>query len=519
MAFSSSGFGAGTSAWRQLLASSLRNVLRQRLRLARRTRALCPSLERGGSVLEGRSLLSVTFKPFPTGAATGFVTYTGITNGPGGDLWFVFRNNGFPPSKTEIGSVNPTTGQVTVIPLPQATGEGFLGAITADSSGDLWFVDDASDLLEEYTPATAAFRETMLPLPTPFSSLGEVAFGPNQSVWVANPDDHQLDEINPQTLAVTPFTAPNNLFPFGLAVGPDNALWFTTFSATIGRFDPASSTFQTFTAPLGNSSTTGITTGPGNRLYFTDSNNSAIGVITPAGLASTIQEFPVPASDVNPEFTPLNLPITAGADGNIWFAFNQATEGIGSFNPSTHAFNVFADTTDGSSATEAIVSGPDGNLWFTDDASNIIQAVSTGGGGGGGGGGTAPVITSTQDAFQTITTGKGKHARHKRVFEGFTLTFNEALDPTAAGNAGNYTVLVKSKHGKKTVTSPIRVQVNYSAGSDTVTILTGKQTFAHGGELKVNGSPRSGITDASGAFFLTGNTTFTISQRARSIGP
>jgi hypothetical protein len=335
---------------------------------------------------------------------------------------------------------------------------------------------------------------------------------------VANPDDHQLDEVNPQTLAVTPVPAPNNLAPFGLAVGPDNALWFTTLTGTIGRFDPSSSTFHTFTAPLGNASATGIITGPGNLLYFTDSNNSAIGVITPAGSASTIQEFSVPASDVDPEFTPLNLPITAGADGNIWFAFNQATEGIGSFNPSTHAFNVFANTADGSSATEAIVAGPDGNLWFTDDASNIIQAVSTAGGGGGGGsGGTAPVITGAHDAFQTITTGKGKHTRHERVFEGFTLTFSEALDPAAANSAGNYTVLVKSKHGKKTVMSPTGVQVNYTAGSNTVTILTGKQKFAQGGDLKVNGSAPSGITDESGVFYLTGNTTFTISPKAKSI--
>ena len=168
--------------------------------------------------------------------------------------------------------------------------------------------------------------------------------------------------------------------PFGFAVGPDNALWFTTFTATIGRFDPSSSTFQTFTALLATPAP--LESLPDRAICCISriSNNSAIGVITPAGSASTIQEFPVPASDVNPEFTPLNLPIAAGPDGNIWFAFNQATEGIGSFNPSTHAFNVFADTADGSSATEAIVAGPDGNLWFTDDASNIIQAVSTGGG-------------------------------------------------------------------------------------------------------------------------------------------
>ncbi len=99
------------------------------------------------------------------------------------------------------------------------------------------------------------------------------------------------------------------------------------------------------------------------------------------------------------------------------------------------------------------------------------------------------------------------------------LTFNEALDPTAADNAGNYTVLVKSKHKKKTVTSPIPVQVSYTAGSSSVTILTGKQSFANGGELKVNALAPSGITDASGAFFLTGNTTFKISPKAKSIGP
>jgi virginiamycin B lyase len=64
------------------------------------------------------------------------------------------------------------------------------------------------------------------------------------------------------------------------------------------------------------------------------------------------------------------LGIVAGPDGNLWFTENA---GIGEINPTTHAINVF-DLSSGQEAPQDITKGPDGNLWFTEagvNANNI----------------------------------------------------------------------------------------------------------------------------------------------------
>ena len=134
--------------------------------------------------------------------------------------------------------------------------------------------------------------------------------------------------------------------------------------------------------------------------------------------------------------------------------------------------------------------------------------------------GTAPTILSVQG----VGNGPppiGKHIHKKFVDVGFVIQFNEALDPTSAGNTGNYTVLTKSKHGKKTTTTPVAIlsaeykAPGFNGGFGTVFIRTSKQTFAHGGELKVNGAPPSGLANSTDTLFLTGITTFTISPMNR----
>ncbi len=484
-------------------------------------------MEPGRIPLEPRSLLSVTFNATIVTSNPNLYPAS-ITSGPGGDLWFTLRCNSGSP-RTQIGSINPTTNEVNIIPLTQSQGQGDLGAITTDASGDLWFLD--FPLVEEYNPSTGAFHEQALPNKGPFVYGTGLVFGPNQSIWVANLLMGQLDEVNPQTLAVTPFTTPDGLDPDGLAVGPDGALWFTTGSPTIGRFDPTTSQFQTFTTSNSASTTNRIVAGPDNRLYFTDGGALSIGIITPDGSASTISEFPLPVQGLGIVFGTLPISgLTVGADGNIWFALNGRSSGVGSFNPSTDAANYFVDPNPSGGNPKGIALGPDGNLWFTSESASIngppvyvVQVVTSGGSGGGSAGGSgsgsAPTILGVQPFVQTTSTGKGKHARHESQLAGFTLTFNEALDLARAGSAANYAVLVKVKHGRKTSTLRISVSVDYTAGSDEVTVLTGKQTFAHGGELTVNGSAPGGISDPTDTFFLTGTTTFTISPKGRSIGP
>ncbi len=108
-----------------------------------------------------------------------------------------------------------------------------------------------------------------------------------------------------------------------------------------------------------------------------------------------------------------------------------------------------------------------------------------------------PTITSEE----VLMKGKGKQKR----LSGFELFFSAPLVPSRAENAANFVVTQTLKHGKKKNAQPVSVRVVYDAVSQTVSLtLAGKPAFTLGGQIVVNASALSGITDLAGTA-LDGN--------------
>src|SRR5262245_54288010 len=78
-------------------------------------------------------------------------------------------------------------------------------------------------------------------------------------------------------------------------------------------------------------------------------------------LPSTITEFPLPPLNLGASFGAVG--ITAGPDGNVWFA-DPVAHAVGRITP---AGQVTEFPTPGIEA-DAITAGPDGNLWFLNNA-------------------------------------------------------------------------------------------------------------------------------------------------------
>lgn len=160
-------------------------------------------------------------------------------------------------------------------------------------------------------------------------------------------------------IAVTPATAQ----PYGIVRGPDNNLWFTEMGAdaivsmTIASGN-AATTFPLGTPPGGAASwkPAYIAVGPGtSSLVFTAPGANAIGQITTSG---TISSFLIPTPGANPQG------IVTGPDLNVWFVENAASK-IGRLNGATGAITEFPTPTANAGPT-TIVQGPDGALWFTE---------------------------------------------------------------------------------------------------------------------------------------------------------
>jgi streptogramin lyase len=131
---------------------------------------------------------------------------------------------------------------------------------------NLWFLD-TNQFLDEYNPASGTFHQVSVPDRN--VALQAIASVPGQAIFVTIDLAGSIDAVDPASLKVTSFAAPDGIHPDGIVLGPDGDLYLTTDSASIGQFNPSTNAFHIFpTAP--NGKTIGITVGPDKNIWFTE---------------------------------------------------------------------------------------------------------------------------------------------------------------------------------------------------------------------------------------------------------
>ena len=113
----------------------------------------------------------------------------------------------------------------------------------------------------------------------------------------------------------------------------------------------------------------GITAGPDGNLWFAENNKDMVARITPSG---TVTEF---SDGISAGAFPYS--ITTGPDGNVWFT--EGGKGIGRIDPSTGTVTEFTTGIAPGSDPEGITAGPDGNLWFTEYNAHTIGRITPSG--------------------------------------------------------------------------------------------------------------------------------------------
>jgi virginiamycin B lyase len=197
-----------------------------------------------------------------------------------------------------------------------------------------------------------------------------IAGGPDGALWFTEWSAHRIGRISKDGVVVEYPLPTSNRYPGSITVGPDGALWFTEqdyFSGhLIGRISTSGGLTE-YQIPTTNSQPASIAAGPDGALWFTENASNRVGRITTDG---QFTEYPIP--------TPHSFPygITAGPDGALWFTESESSGNkIGRISTSGNITEYSIPTFN--SGAFGITTGPDGALWFTE--SSKIGRITTAG--------------------------------------------------------------------------------------------------------------------------------------------
>ncbi|MBZ5634919.1 MAG: hypothetical protein LAO55_17495 [Acidobacteriia bacterium] len=395
--------------------------------------------------LSGNKIARITL----AGVITEFVVPTAargpewITAGPDGNLWFT-EDPG-----SQIGRIT-TAGVITEFPIPTAASRP--DGITAGPDGNLWFTEGTGNKIGKvnfgvfYNSATATltgsvtddgmpsgatlsttWSETSGPSPvsfgTPTATFPDVAGQLNPvmtSVTFTAPGTYTLgltgsDSLLTGTSSVTITVNPPQV-PTILSVAPNTGLrgqqslsvnitgQFTHFvqgtstadfgaGITVASLTVNSATAATAVLNIGPTATVGprrvtLTTATematlGNAFTVQTTTNQPPQVTAGSNQTITIPSAPVTITEYQVPTLPINeaLGITTGPDGNLWFTENSANK-IGRITTAGVITEFQVPTggcCSGSGGIVHIVAGPDGNLWFTEYFGNRIWKITTAG--------------------------------------------------------------------------------------------------------------------------------------------
>ena len=148
------------------------------------------------------------------------------------DYWF------FEETADKFGAIDPTTGHITEIPLPDNANAQVAG-ITAGPGGTVWFTESNTNRIGMIDTDTDEITE--FPVPTPGAQPYGIVEGPDGNIWFTEAGANQIGRINPTTHVIQefPIDSSGNDQAEGIAVGSDSNLWFTlTGINKIGVMNP-----------------------------------------------------------------------------------------------------------------------------------------------------------------------------------------------------------------------------------------------------------------------------------------
>jgi streptogramin lyase len=251
----------------------------------------------------------------------------GITVGPDGNIWFTDQGT------NSIGTLNPTATQPSIIEYKVAEAST-LAEIASGSDGRVWFTDEGYGCIDAMTTSGSVTyygncKGGSPALYKPFS----ITAGPDNNLWFTDLGQPKIGSITTtgtiSLYSLDPKVSSPQSYASWITTGSDGYLWYaqpgylttgsqsTTLvsSYVIGRVNTSGVLTGEETAPSTGNGFMSIVQGPTNLLWFTESTNNTLGLVTMSkfedGTNSSISEVNLGSSLV-PTY------LAGDGKGNVW---------------------------------------------------------------------------------------------------------------------------------------------------------------------------------------------------------
>jgi len=302
---------------------------------------------------------------------------------------------GYASAQALRGPSQPPLYTLAQFPIPQNSSQP--GAITTDAGGNIWFVEQASNMIGSFDPSTKAFAA--YPIPTAGAIPQAIAVDSQGNVWFAELTPSKLGEIPSGGSSAKEFDIPTG--PDDIGCGPigvtphDGVVWLTCeFSSQIDEFNPAGSSFKEFDLPLFYSAPLQIVFDKSGNFWFTAADVGMLGYVTvsqlQSGTTDGINEFaPINSSYITTISNPLlpggevrsSLSIPSGValspDGNsLWVTehggssfdhYEIGTKSLVKYFTSPSLFPSYPNSLPNGIAIDA-----QGNVWIAEHGANKV---------------------------------------------------------------------------------------------------------------------------------------------------
>jgi virginiamycin B lyase len=298
----------------------------------------------------------------PNGTHPHDVAVDPANNGP---IWFPAQGSG------ELGKLDPSTGNITLIPLANKSGPHMGSSaphgIILGPDGGLWITDKLLKGIVRVDPKTEEIKAFPIPENITNNNLNTATFDKKGVLWFTDNSGY-YGKLDPAEGKVHVWAALHGKGPYGITTTPDGSVYFVSMEGNYtARIDLETGKLTILEPPTKDSMPRRIWSDSKGQLWITEWNAGKLGMYNP--VTNEWKELKLPGQNAQP------YAIFVDDKDIVWLS-DFGSNAIVRFDPQNEKFDVIPLPSYHANVRQ--LSGSPGQIWGAESGADRIMVIRTG---------------------------------------------------------------------------------------------------------------------------------------------